>query len=132
MSQSYIISTFSWILFLLLVFFFFPLYKHTISESNGTILLTISKEDFDRVVKVELLREVHNTQNFLKDLLIFDMITNDEDMHNIAKYAESREYSVDDVIVAEGTEQEEGIFVVRSGKCDVVAGTFINDFFLLS
>jgi len=100
-----------------------------ISESNGTILLTISKEDFDRVVKVELLREVHKTQNFLQDLLIFDMITNVEDMHNIAKYAESREYSVDDVIVAEGTEQEEGIFVVRSGKCDVVAGTFINDCF---
>ena len=91
--------------------------------------MTISKEDFDRVVKVELLREVHKTQNFLQDLLIFDMITNVEDMHNIAKYAESREYSVDDVIVAEGTEQEEGIFVVRSGKCDVVAGTFINDCF---
>jgi hypothetical protein len=34
---------------------------------------------------------------------------------------------VDDVIIAAGTEQEEGIFVVQSGKCDVVHGLALKD-----
>ena len=51
-------------------------------------------------------------------------------MHNIAAYAEIREYDVDDVIIAAGTEQEEGIFVIRRGKCDVVSpfSRFLNTF----
>ena len=36
-------------------------------------------------------------------------------------------YDVDDVIIAAGTEQEEGIFVVQSGKCDVVHGLALKD-----
>jgi hypothetical protein len=48
-------------------------------------------------------------------------------MHNLATYAETRHYDVDDVIVAEGTVQEEGIFLVRHGKCEIVAGLPLHD-----
>ena len=79
-----------------------------VSEVDDTILMTISKHDFDRIVKTELKRETMECQHFLQDVSLFTMVKNDRDMHNIAMYAETREYSVDDVIVAEGTEQEEG------------------------
>ena len=72
-------------------------------EENNTILLTISKNDFDRVVKKELMKEVEATQLFLNQVNIFQMIENTQDMHNLAAYSESREYEVDDVIIAAGT-----------------------------
>ena len=98
-----------------------------VAEENSTILLTISKNNFNQIVKNELKKEVLATQKFLSDINLFTMIENEDDMHNLAMYAESREYDVDDVIVAEGTEQEEGIFIVRSGKCDVVSDLPLHD-----
>jgi len=63
-----------------------------VAEEADTIVLTISKSDFNRVVKKELAREVARIQEFLKQVNVFTMIDNQEDMHQIASYAEMREY----------------------------------------
>ena len=44
------------------------------------------------MVKKELAREVARIQEFLKQVNVFTMVDNQEDMHQIASYAEMREY----------------------------------------
>ena len=98
-----------------------------VAESDGVVLLTVSKEDFNRVVRTQLMQEVKQVEEFLRSVALFSMVTSNECMHNLATYAETRHYGVDDVIVAEGTVQEEGIFIVRQGKCEIVAGLPLHD-----
>jgi CRP-like cAMP-binding protein len=98
-----------------------------VAESHGVVLLTVSKEDFNRVVRTQLMQEVKEVEAFLRSVALFSMVTSNECMHNLATYAETRHYDVDDVIVAEGTVQEEGIFLVRHGKCEIVAGLPLHD-----
>ena len=98
-----------------------------VAQGDGAILLTVSKEDFDRVVRKQLLQEVKEVETFLRSVSLFSMVTSAECMKNLATYASIRKYDVDDVIIAEGTVQEEGIFLVRNGKCEIVSGLPLHD-----
>ena len=45
-----------------------------VAQGEGVVLLTVSREDFDRVVRTQLMQEVKESEAFLRNVALFSMV----------------------------------------------------------